>query len=199
MTCALHAPQPLQNRPIAVSKLGCLDREATKQFVTGYLQCDSEAFPSKVFDFIWEASQGNPMVCEEMVQTLLGSGVLAEVNNGNTTDISDVRGQTFTSSFNFKPNNDAAQAGNAAKNHKVILEVTDSDKFEAVMLQFLTSKSNMETQAITKMFLQGFDELTAQEQYILKIAGVLGSHFTQELIECMLPQAMKAYDITTAQ
>jgi hypothetical protein len=37
-----------------------------------------------------------------MVQTLLGSGVLAEVNNGNTTDISDVRGQTFTSSFNFK-------------------------------------------------------------------------------------------------
>jgi hypothetical protein len=49
------------------------------------------------------------------------------------------------------------------------------------------------------MFLQGFDELTAQEQYILKIAGVLGSHFTQELIECMLPQAMKAYDITTAQ
>jgi hypothetical protein len=56
----------LQNRPIAVSKLGCLDREATKQFVTGYLQCDSEAFPSKVFDFIWEASQGNPMVCEEV-------------------------------------------------------------------------------------------------------------------------------------
>jgi hypothetical protein len=49
------------------------------------------------------------------------------------------------------------------------------------------------------MFLQGFDELTAQEQYILKIAGVLGSHFTQELIECMLPQAMKAHDITTAQ
>jgi hypothetical protein len=63
---ALHASQWLQNRPIAVAKLGCLDREATKQFVTGYLQCDSEAFPSKVFDFIWEASQGNPMVCEEV-------------------------------------------------------------------------------------------------------------------------------------
>jgi hypothetical protein len=34
------------------------------------------------------------------------------------------------------------------QNHKVILEVTDSDKFEAVMLQFLTSKSNMETQVL---------------------------------------------------
>ena len=56
-----------------IAELGCLDRVATKQFVCGYLQCDPEVFPSKVFEFIWEASQGNPMICEEVRSVSVGA------------------------------------------------------------------------------------------------------------------------------
>ncbi|CAM9413670.1 unnamed protein product [Chrysoparadoxa australica] len=69
---------------------------------------------------------------------------------------------------------------------------TNMERFERVVLQFLATKNSVQFQSISKIFLCGFDELPAREQYLLKLASITNGFFTLPLLNALLPPAMKA-------